>query len=95
MEGKGWPDPVKRDLAYQRLNGFLESDSVKVQPLENSAQIGALVETIYQRRLGLCARAGLDFEDSDLEAIITAYEKLNRLCGELMYNQGWHDANQS
>ena len=54
--------------------------------------VGVLAETIYQHRMKLCARAGLDFEDADLEGIVSAYEKLNRLCGETMYDQGWLDS---
>ncbi len=27
-----------------------------------------------------------------MEAIIKTYEQLNRLCADLMYNQGWFDA---
>ena len=57
--------------------------------------VGVLVETIYQHRMKLCARAGLDFEDADLEGIVSAYEKLNRLCGETMYDQGWLDSTRS
>ena len=87
MNERKKPDPKRRDLVYQLLNGFIETE-----PLQGREQIDFLVRQIYQHRLNLCTHADLDFEDKDLEGIITAYEQLNHLCGNLMYNQGWTDA---
>lgn len=50
------------------------------------------MDAIYQHRLRLCGRAGLDFEDKDLLELVSAYDRLNQLIARLMYNQGWHDA---
>ena len=88
------PDPRRRELAYQLLNGFMEVDTEPKQLSKEEMQIAFIVERIYQHRVNLCTRGNLDFEDKDLEAIIIAYEQLNRLCACLMYDQGWHDANQ-
>lgn len=88
------PDPQRRDLAYRLLNGFIEVEDITTQRLDGFKQIAFLEEKIYQHRFKLSNRAGLEFEDEDLEAIVDTYEKLNRLCAELMYDQGWHDANQ-
>ena len=46
------------------------------------------MDAIYQHRLRLCGRAGLDFEDKDLLELVSAYDRLN----QLIANQGWHDA---
>ena len=85
-EGKE-PDPRRRDMAYQSINGFIETE-----PLREREKIEHLVRQIYCHRLNLCTHTDLDFEDKDLEGIITAYEQLNHLCGNFMYNQGWADA---
>lgn len=88
------PDPQRRELAYCLLNGLIEAGDGGIQRSDGYKQIAFLVGKIYQHRFKLSNRAGLEFEDEDLEAIVATYEKLNRLCAELMYNQGWHDANQ-
>lgn len=94
MELVRGPDPKRRDLVYRLLNGFVEVEGGAVQRSSGHSQIEALVEKIYRHRLRLANRANLEFEDDDLEEIVAAYEKLNRLCADLMYNQGWYDAGQ-
>lgn len=88
MEAEKAPDPQRRDLVYRLLNGFIGSEADETQISRARMPIDFLVEIIYQHRLNLCGRAHLEFEDKDLEAIIAAYEQLNRLCAELMYDQG-------
>ena len=83
------PDEGRKELAYRLLNGFVEADG---ELSRGQMQIQFLVELIYQHRLNLCGKTGLDFEDRDLEAVIAAYERLGHLCAGLMYDQGWHDA---
>lgn len=92
MDKKKSPDPVRRELAYDLLSGYLEGGPHSEAVAEERAKVDALVDVIYQHRFRLCNRAGLDFEDRDLEAIVNTYEKLNRLYADLMYNQGWFDA---
>lgn len=94
MELLRGPDPKRRNLAYQLLNGFVEIETEEMQVSREHMRIEPLIETIYQSRLKLCARTGLDFEDDTLETIINTYEQLNRLLAERMYNQGWYDAKQ-
>ncbi len=94
MELLKGPDPQRRDLAYRLLNGFVEVEGGAVQRSGGNDQIEFLVEKIYQHRVRLANRVNLDFEDHDLEEMIAAYEKLNRLCAGLMYNQGWYDASR-
>ena len=94
MELVKGPNPTRRDLAYRLLNGFIEVEEGTVRRLNGYEKVESLVEKIYQHRLRLVSRANLEFEDIDLEEIVTTYEKLNRLCADLMYNQGWYDANK-
>lgn len=84
------PDPVKRDLVYQFLNGFIDGEQER--QTGEQMQIAFLTEQIYQRRLNLWERVGLEFENKDMEAIMDAYEKMNRLIGDFMYDHGWLDA---
>lgn len=84
------PDPVRRDQAYRFLNGLLGGEQGR--QTREQMQIAFLTEQIYQYRLNLCERAGLEFENRDMEAIVDAYEKMNRLIGALMYDHGWLDA---
>lgn len=92
MDKKKAPDPVRREAAYDLLNGYLEGGPPSEAIGEERAKVDALVDVIYQHRLRLCNRAGLDFEDKDLLEIVSAYDRLNQLIARLMYNQGWHDA---
>lgn len=92
MDKKKTPDPVRRDLAYDLLSGYLEGRPPSGAIGEERAKVDALADVIYQHRLKLCNRAGLDFEDRDLLEIVNAYDRMNRLIARLMYNQGWHDA---
>ena len=91
-EKKKAPDPARRDLAYDLLSGFSEIGPPSEEINRERAKIDALVDVIYQHRLRLCNRAGLDFEDRDLLEIVNAYDRLNQLVGHFMYNQGWLDA---
>lgn len=86
------PDPNKRAPAYRMLNGLTDIGPLTGCILEEREQIDRLVNQIDQHRLRLCNRVHMDFEDRDMEAIIKTYEQLNRLCADLMYNQGWFDA---
>lgn len=63
MELLKGPDPGRRELVYQLLNGFIEPEAGKHQASKERMQIEPLIEAIYQGRLRLCARANLDFED--------------------------------
>lgn len=92
MDKRKAPDPVRRDLAYDLLSGYLEGGPPSEAVAEERAKVDALVDVIYQHRMRLCNRAGLDFEDKDLLEIVSAYDRLNQLIARLMYNQGWHDA---
>ena len=92
MDKRELPESKRRALAYQLFNGFTDVDTAKGPLSKEQSQIAFIVERIYQHRINLCARGNLDFEDKDLEAIISAYEQLNRLCAYLMYDQGWYDA---
>lgn len=92
MDKRGMPDPVRRELAYDLLNGFREAGPPSGAIGEDRAKVDALADAIYRHRLKLCNRAGLDFEDGDLLEIVDAYDRMNRLIARLMYNQGWHDA---
>lgn len=92
MDKKKAPDPVRREAAYDLLNGYLEGGPPSEAIGEERAKVDALVDVIYQHRLRLCNRAGLDFEDKDLLELVSAYDRLNQLIARLMYNQGWHDA---
>lgn len=92
MDKKKAPDPARREAAYDLLNGYLEGGPPSEAIGEERAKVDALVGVIYQHRLRLCNRAGLDFEDKDLLEIVSAYDRLNQLIARLMYNQGWHDA---
>jgi len=85
------PDPVRRDLVYRWLNGFIGMEG-KERLTSEQMQIAFLTEQIYQYRLNLCKRKNVDFEDRDLEAIINTFEALNQLCANLMYDRGWFDA---
>ena len=87
------PDAERRELAYQQLNGFTKTEE-DGRKSGTQVRIEFLVDEIYRHRLNLCNRVSLDFEDEDLEAIVTAYEQLSRLCAGFMYNQGWYDRNQ-
>lgn len=91
MEERKGPDPVRRDLVYRWLNGYIGREREKDSLTDEQMQIAFLAEQIYQRRLNLHTRVNLNFEDRDMEAIIDAYERLNRLCADFMYNQGWLD----
>lgn len=92
MDKQRMPDPVRREAAYDLLNGYLEGGPPSEAIGEERAKVDALVDVIYQHRMRLCNRAGLDFEDKDLLEIVSAYDRLNQLIARLMYNQGWHDA---
>lgn len=92
MEKKKAPDPVRRDLAYDLLSGYLEGGPPSEAVAEEQATVDALVDAIYQHRLRLCNRAGLDFEDRDFLEIVSAYDRLNQFIARFMYNQGWFDA---
>lgn len=92
MGKKKAPDPVRREAAYDLLNGYLEGGPPSEAIGEERAKVDALVDVIYQHRMRLCNRAGLDFEDKDLLELVSAYDRLNQLIARLMYNQGWHDA---
>lgn len=92
MDKKKAPDPVRREAAYDLLNGYLEGGPPSELVAEERAKVDALVDVIYQHRMRLCSRAGLDFEDKDLLELVSAYDRLNQLIARLMYNQGWHDA---
>lgn len=89
-KAKKMPNPKQRELAHEMLSGF--TDVVDARMLEARSQLDLLVDVIYRHRMKLCARAGLDFEDADLEKIFSAYEQLNRLYADEMYDQGWYDA---
>ena len=89
MEKLKGPDPARRDLVYRWLNGYI--GELKEGLTTEQMQIAFLTEQIYQYRVNVCNRAHLDFEDKDMEAIINTFERLNRLCAELMYNHGWID----
>lgn len=88
------PDAERRELAYQQLNGFTKTEEEDGRKSGTQVRIKFLVDEIYRHRLNLCNRVSLDFEDEDLEAIVTAYEQLSRLCAGFMYNQGWYDRNR-
>lgn len=92
-EERTGPDPVRRDVTYRLLNGFLEVEGSELS--SDTMKLMFLTEQIYQYRLNLCERTGLDFEDETLEAIITTYEKMNRMCAEMMYDSGWHAGNRT
>lgn len=92
MDKKKAPDPVRREAAYDLLNGYLEGGPPSELVAGERAKVDALVDAIYQHRMRLCSRAGLDFEDKDLLELVSAYDRLNQLIARLMYNQGWHDA---
>lgn len=78
----------RMELTYDVLHGFIEMGSPTGALLQERMQINALVDTIYRHRLRLCNRAGPDFEDKDLEEIVSAYDKMNYLVARLMYEQG-------
>ena len=88
-------DDEKRDMIYSLLNGFMEVGPPLKAVEEKRAEIDALVDVIYRHRLRLCNRAGLDFEDRDLEGIVSAYDQLNGLVAHFMYKQGQMDAERS
>ncbi len=92
MEERKGPDPVRRELAYNLLSGYLEGNPPSEAVAGERAKVDALVDVIYQRRMRLCNRAGLEFEDKDLLELVSAYDRLNQLVGNFMYNQGWFDA---
>ena len=92
MDKQRMPDPVRREVAYDLLSGYLEGGPHSELVAEERAKVDALVDVIYQHRMRLCNRAGLDFEDKDLLEIVSAYDRLNQLIARLMYNQGWYDA---
>lgn len=92
MDKKKAPDPVRREAAYDLLNGYLEGGPPSELVAGERAKVDALADAIYQHRMRLCSRAGLDFEDKDLLELVSAYDRMNRLIARLMYNQGWHDA---
>lgn len=87
---KQGPDPQKREMAYMLFNGMVRLEDSRMTALR--PQVNELVDVIYQHRMKLCARAGLDFEDDDLEGIVAAYEQMTRLCGDALYDQGWYDS---
>lgn len=92
MDKKKAQDPVRWEAAYDLLSGYLEGGSPSEAVAEERAKVDALVDAIYQYRMRLCNRAGLDFEDRDLLELVGAYDRLNQLIARLMYNQGRHDA---
>ena len=81
-------DDEKRDMIYSLLNGFMEVGPPLKAVEEKRAEIDALVDVIYRHRLRLCNRTGLDFEDRDLEGIISGYDQLNAVLARLMYQMG-------
>lgn len=92
MDQKKAPDPVRRELAYDLLSGYLEGGPPSEALAGERAKLDTQVDTIYRHRLRLCNRAGLDFEDKDLLELVNAYDRLNQLVGNFMYDQGWLDA---
>lgn len=92
MDKRKVPDPARRDLAYDLLSGYLEGRPPSGAIGGERAKVDALADVIYQHRLKLCNRAGLDFEDRDLLEIVNAYDRLNQFVGHFMYDQGWFDA---
>lgn len=91
-----WPsDYESRDPIYCFLNEFTKAGHPAKAVKAARAEIDALVDDIYQHRLRLCSRTGLDFEDCDLEGIVSAYDQLNGLVARLMYRQGRLDAKQA
>lgn len=95
MAGKRPEDDRKSDLIFEVLHGFLEGAPPTGELLSIRKQIDEQVDVIYQHRMRLCNRAGLDFEDRDLEGIVSGYDRLNALLARLMYQMGKLEGEQS
>lgn len=78
----------RMQLVFETLHGYIESDPPTGELRKVREQIDEILDVIYRHRLRLCSRAGLDFEDRDLEGIVNAYDRLNNVVAILMYEQG-------
>lgn len=78
----------RMQLVFEILHGYIESDPPTGELRKVREQIDEILDVIYRHRLRLCSRAGLDFEDRDLEGIVNAYDRLNNVVAILMYEQG-------
>lgn len=84
-----WPkEPGESDLIYELFNGYLEAGPPTGELLKARNEVDEIVDMIYQHRMRLCNRAGLDFEDRDLEGIVSGYDQLNAVLARLMYQMG-------
>lgn len=84
-----WPKEFgESGLIYELFNGFMEVEPPTGELLKVRDDVDEIVDMIYQHRMRLCNRAGLDFEDRDLEGIISGYDQLNAVLARLMYQMG-------
>lgn len=84
-----WPkEPGESDLIYELFNGYMEVEPPTGELLKVRDDVDEIVDMIYQHRMRLCNRAGLDFEDRDLEGIVSGYDQLNAVLARLMYQMG-------
>lgn len=55
---------------------------------EDGKPCAELYDRVYHARRRLAERTAIDFEDGDLLEIIESMEKIAKLCGLAMYDQG-------
>ena len=79
---------------YNQINGAYISGVCEGIRDETSAggELAPLVEQAYAARDRLGERLGVDpAGDPDLEALVSGFEEMSRVCGKLMYHRGYQD----
>ena len=79
------------ELIYMKVTGDLRED-ISLPWVENAFVDGSAFklayETIWKGREGLCRRFGLDWEDQDLEGLMTGITDLERDVAQRMFYYG-------
>lgn len=82
------------EIIYNQINGAYISGVCEGIRDETSAggELAPLVEQAYAARDRLGERLGVDpAGDPDLEALVSGFEEMSRVCGKLMYHRGYQD----
>ena len=87
-------DEERWKFIYDQINGLNEPDVCEWVKDETSegGELAPLIEQIYETRNRLCEKTGLNPDaDSDMELLISGFERFARACGKLMYRYGYLD----
>lgn len=82
------------EIIYNQINGAYIPGVCEGIRDETSAggELAPLVEQAYAARDRLGERLGVDpAGDPDLEALVSGFEEMSRVCGKLMYHRGYQD----